>query len=277
LRKPIAPGRGSNHDQSITRGYTYEEWQSLSAAKQNRVYWERERLETARTIAAIIRGQNEATNNDDISTITIPINNPGNGNNTPTTNQQCSTAMCSLDNIRQATSRRRIGAYHMVSHKLNDRRDIVSIHNKQSYPIHCRTKLDSHADTCGGNDTVFILEYTGKVAEVAGFSKALQTMQDIPIVKATLAYDDPHTGETMVLIVNQALYFGDQLSHILLNQNQMRTHGLIVEDCPRNLSGGRSTHSIHTENNELNILLQLHGIILYFNVRRPTKKEIETC
>jgi hypothetical protein len=142
---------------------------------------------------------------------------------------------------------------------------------------HCHAELDSHADTCGINNTAYVLEYTGKVAEVAGFSKALQTMQDIPIVKAALAYDDSLTGETTILIINQALYFGDQLSHVLLNQNQMRMNGLIVGDCPKHLSRGRSTHSIYTENNELNIPLQLNGVISYFEVCKPTRNEIETC
>ncbi len=71
----------------------------------------------------------------------------------------------------------------------------------------CRVELDSHADTCGVNNIARILEYTGQVAEVSGFSHALQTLEDIPIVKAAVAYDNPLTGETAVLIINQALYF----------------------------------------------------------------------
>jgi len=59
----------------------------------------------------------------------------------------------------------------------------------------------------------------GKVAEVHGFSKSLPALQDIPIIKAAVAYDDPESGEKTIVILNQALYFGDQLPHILLNQN----------------------------------------------------------
>jgi len=59
----------------------------------------------------------------------------------------------------------------------------------------------------------------GQVDEVSGFFNSLEVLQDIPIVKAAVAYDDPNTGETYVIIINQALYFGEQLTHILLNPN----------------------------------------------------------
>ncbi len=115
------------------------------------------------------------------------------------------------------------------------------------------------------------------MAEVSGFSQALQTLEDIPIVKAALAYDNPLTGETIILITNQALFFGDQLEHILLNPNQMRMHDIIVEDTPKHLSRGKSSHSIYTEDQCVHIPLQLHGIISFFSVRTPTMHELENC
>ncbi len=199
-RDNTGPGRGNSSEQSIARGYSHEEWQNLSTAERSRIYRERDRLETARTIAAVIREQQHDTAiHDDISTITTTVNNSGNGNNsstgTPAANQQCAVAQVSRDNVSQAMSRRRIGAYHTVLHKTRGSRkhsSISSIYNKQNHeiqPSYCRAELDSHADTCGVNNTAYVLEYTGKVAEVAGFSKALQTRQDVPIVKAALAYD----------------------------------------------------------------------------------------
>jgi hypothetical protein len=92
------------------------------------------------------------------------------------------------------------------------------------------------------------LEYTGDVAETAPFAHSYQKMDNIPIVKAALAYDDAETGETFILNINQALYFGSKVAHVLLNPNQMRSNGIIVEDVPRHLSRGLSTHSIQFEN-----------------------------
>jgi len=143
--------------------------------------------------------------------------------------------------------------------------------------LSCRAKLDSHGDTCGVNTVAFIMEYLGKVAEVHGFSKSMEAMKDIPIVKAALAYDNPTTGETVILVINQALYFREDLTHILLNQNQMRAHGLVVDDCPKHLSEGKSTRSIIVQERDYSIALKLHGIMSYFDVQTPTKDELYNC
>jgi hypothetical protein len=39
---------------------------------------------------------------------------------------------------------------------------------------------------------VYILEYLGKVAKVHSFSKTLAAIENDPIVKVALAYDDPN-------------------------------------------------------------------------------------
>jgi hypothetical protein len=57
-------------------------------------------------------------------------------------------------------------------------------------------------------------------------------MEEIPIVKAAFAYDDPATGETFVLTFGQALYFGSKINHVLLNPNQIRANGIEVDDVP---------------------------------------------
>jgi hypothetical protein len=96
--------------------------------------------------------------------------------------------------------------------------------------------LDSYADTCSINNIACILEYTGQTAEVTSFASSLQTLQDIPIVNAAVAYEDPESGEVIILIINQALYFGEQLDNILLNPNQMCSCGNVV-NVVFNLSG----------------------------------------
>ncbi len=116
--------------------------------------------------------------------------------------------------------RRTTSAYYTVKHMSSTISALQQ--TKQSLNIStCRAELDTHADTCGVNNVARILSYTGKVAHVSAFSPQLEVMTDIPIVKAAVADDDAITGETYVLILNQALYFGDLLPHILLNPNQL--------------------------------------------------------
>jgi uncharacterized lipoprotein YehR (DUF1307 family) len=55
----------------------------------------------------------------------------------------------------------------------------------------------------------------------------------------------------------------------------MRSNRLLVDDCPRHLSGGKSTYSITVEN--LNIPLKLLGIMSYFDVKTPTMQELDNC
>jgi hypothetical protein len=57
-----------------------------------------------------------------------------------------------------------------------------------------------------------VLEISGQVAEVSGFSNAMDSLQDIPIVKAAVAYDHPDTGEVIIMVINQALLFWGQVN-----------------------------------------------------------------
>ena len=90
----------------------------------------------------------------------------------------------------------------------------------------CRAEFDSHADTCGVNDTARVLSYTGKVVQVSAYSPTVKKLENTPTVLAALAYDDALTGETFIIIINQALYFGQHLENILLNPNQFRVNGI---------------------------------------------------
>jgi hypothetical protein len=108
------------------------------------------------------------------------------------------------------------------------------------------------------------LEFTNQVAEVSGFANLLNPLRDIPIIKAALAYDHLDTGETIVLVINQALYFGDQLDDILIKPNQLRAFGNIVDGIPKHLGG--SIHLITIPEDSLTIHLKLKGVISYFPV-----------
>ncbi|MGH3054467.1 MAG: hypothetical protein ACRDL7_05760, partial [Gaiellaceae bacterium] len=103
-------------------------------------------------------------------------------------------------------------------------------------------------------------------------------MTNVPIVKAGTAYDDPYNGITYILVLNQALYFGEKLENTLLCPNQMRANGLVVDDVPRHLSEGqKSTHSIYIPHEKIRINLCMHGCLSYIPTRTPTIQEIENC
>lgn len=270
----------------ITRGYSRQEWLGMTQAQRNRVSHERERLETVRAVAAVMRDELTNNANDDLSTITgtvpqrIQTDSAQNTNNSTGSNAITgvtrSINQVSLENASQAFTRRRLNAY--TSMRIDSHRGIASMNVDNSFNeiLQCRVELDSHADTCGVNHVARIIEFHGQVAQVSGFAESMEPMKDIPIVKAALAYDIPETGETVILIINQALYFGKHLSHVLLNPNQMRYNNVIVDDIPKHLSS-MSTHSITVTEENVTIPLQLNGIISYFDARTPTTEEIENC
>ena len=275
-------GRNSNNrdnQNDLTRSYSREEWDSLTPQQRSQIYRARERMNTARTVAALLREGQSNNANDEVSAITpavqtIPVpqvvaaattNQIGQG---PTNANTTSINMSNVSNMMN----RRTGAYNTVQ-KHTSIRQIQAINRSQKISV-CRAELDTHADTCGVNNTALILEYTGQVADVAGFSDSIGVLKEVPIVKAALAYDHPTTGDTIVLIINQALHFGDNIQHMLLNPNQIRAHGIEVDDVPKHLTGGKSTHSIFFPEARLRIPLQLHGVISYFTVRTPTLDEV---
>jgi hypothetical protein len=62
-------------------------------------------------------------------------------------------------------------------------------------------------------------------------------------------------------------------------QNQIISHGVIVDDIPKHLSPDPSiaTHSIYFPNENIRIPLELGGCISIIPPRLPTQKEIEEC
>jgi hypothetical protein len=69
---------------------------------------------------------------------------------------------------------------------------------------------------------------------VSPFLDSLGKATKIPIVTAALAYDDPRSGETTILVGHQVLYF-EQLQHNLLCPMQLRMNGVDVEETLKHL------------------------------------------
>ena len=142
----------------------------------------------------------------------------------------------------------------------------------------CRLGLDSHSDTsCLGKHAHILEVVEGKLCEVYPFCNSYSPTCDVPVVNGALAYDD-EMGNTYILIVNQALYFGDKMEHSLLCTNQVRNNGLIVDDrrVEHDWKGDGHTHSIEVPESNVIIKLESHGPTSFIPVRNPTDEELET-
>jgi hypothetical protein len=70
--------------------------------------------------------------------------------------------------------------------------------NNSSLEIGEYIKLDSHADTSIIGNNCRVISYTDKTCQVMPYHPNYDSMQDIPIVQAGTAYDNPNTGETVI-------------------------------------------------------------------------------
>jgi hypothetical protein len=99
-----------------------------------------------------------------------------------------------------------------------------------------------------------------------------------PITSGALAYDDPETGATHILVIHQAIYF-NHLENNLISPMQLRMNDLELNECPKFLSPNPSddTHSINFHREHFRISLSLHGTIQYFPTRKPSPDEYDQC
>ncbi len=138
-----------------------------------------------------------------------------------------------------------------------------------------RDELDSHADNCiFGSDGRVLEEYPDSYT-VYGYDGSSGTERTLtkPAVE-----DDDEEGRTVVLIFDQ-VFHEPSMKNSLINTNQLRDNGLIVEDTPTRYNSS-SAHAIFAkleDGSQYKIQLKSHGYVSYFDVRYPTDEELENC
>jgi Reverse transcriptase (RNA-dependent DNA polymerase) len=134
--------------------------------------------------------------------------------------------------------------------------------------------LDSHADTCvAGPNTILIAE-DGRVVNVFSYSR--DKTSNVPIATVATLWESPD-GEKLILIIHEALYFGERLkTSTLLTPNQLRANGLVVDDVPRQFKAD-STHSIFDPATGIRTPLSIKGQASGFVSHKPTLREWNDC
>ena len=83
----------------------------------------------------------------------------------------------------------------------------------------------------------------------------------------------PLSGDTFILVFNEALYYGETLDHSLINPNQLRAYGIPFWDNPYDLA-----HALSIEAHpNLAIPLRTFGTKVGFRSRVPTSDELRLC
>ena len=143
-----------------------------------------------------------------------------------------------------------------------------------------KVELDSHADTSVVGSNVLVVHDHERYVDVYGYDSKSRH-KNITTVDAAVAYDNPQTGETSVLLINQAILI-PSIKNILLCPMQCHLNGVTVNDVPKFLLKNPTVddHAViipsDLDDLPLRISLMLQGVTSYFPVQAATLSEYES-
>ena len=105
-------------------------------------------------------------------------------------------------------------------------------------------------------------------------SEACNPECDIPIVTAATAYTDQQDDQVYILVIHEGRWFGDKLTHSLINLNQLRyaPPGVTVKDNPFESDPPVSIITYH-----VSIPLITSGTNIFLESSTPTQTELDNC
>lgn len=137
-----------------------------------------------------------------------------------------------------------------------------------------RTELDSHANMAVFGRGCTVVNDTGLHCNITPFSGDLPGMKMVSIKDVAVAYDDPYTLQTFLMVAKNVLHV-PSMSHNLIPPFLMREALLRVNEEPKHQASFPTIehHSIFDPETKLRIHLKLHGIFSYFLTRPLTIPE----
>ena len=140
-------------------------------------------------------------------------------------------------------------------------------------PFEGTVELDSHADTTVFGRNFLIMNYTGRECDVMPYTDTYESVKGVPIVTAATAWTCQDSGQTYILIIHEGLWMGETMTNSLINPNQLRAYGCIVQDNPY------SGSPLYVEDPEsvATIPLTTIGTNILTTTRTPTQDELDEC
>ena len=132
-----------------------------------------------------------------------------------------------------------------------------------------KCKLDTRADTICAGKNFRALSLKGQTCDVLGFHQSFESLHDIPLAQVATGVT-LENGKTVILVINEALYFGSQMDHSLVNPNQIRAYGIDVSDNPFDRE-----RDFGIQYDECFIPFATEGSTVYFDTFVPTDYQLE--
>ncbi len=138
------------------------------------------------------------------------------------------------------------------------------------------TKLDFHANMAVAGSDCTVIARSGRHATVTPFSWNLPTMEMVEIRDVAIAYDDPISLQTYLLVMKNALLI-PTMDHNLIPLFLLRLASLQVDETPKHQLALPTVenHAIYDSETVMHIHLRLNGIFSYFLTRALTLDKIE--
>ncbi len=139
------------------------------------------------------------------------------------------------------------------------------------------TELDSHANMAVAGSGCTIINKSGQYANVTPFSAELPVLERVEIGDVAIAYDNPISLMTYLLVMRNSLLI-PFMSHNLLPPFLIREASLFLDETPKFQSTDLSldNHTIYDKETGMRIQLQLNGAFSYFPTCPLTLVEQET-
>ncbi len=195
---------------------------------------------------------------------------PTSSSNNDAASQQFGRAGRRLQGALTVTNRKSINRVSIIAESQTNRQE------SRDMDRFYRFEIDSRADTtcCGRGWRV--QSYTGQVVDVNGFHDSFETIKNVPIATCYASYDHPD-GNTYIIVVNEALFFGDSMEHSLLPPAQVWNNGLVCDITPKHCTQGNSLFGIYDKEQDIHLPFELTGCIAHISIRRSMHHEYLNC
>ena len=119
----------------------------------------------------------------------------------------------------------RASAIQMISH----------VQREEGTDSEAKNNLDTHADQCAVGLNVLVVNDFDRPVAAQGFDPKGPKIDNLHTVSAAMAYNLPDTGETVILLIHQAMHI-PHLPHNLISPMQLWLNDVLVKDKPKFLT-----------------------------------------
>ena len=136
----------------------------------------------------------------------------------------------------------------------------------------CSAEIDNHAYTHFFGRNIQPLSFTSEACTVSPLLVEYYEQENTTICTGETSYT-METGEVIILIFGQGLWFGNRIEKFLINPNQCQSFGILIYDEPTDQHKPLGIEADLYTHIQMSMVVSTCGFIN----RYPTNDDIDTC